>query len=109
MGQKPKDAEKSMRRTNTYVLHKSARKRFEGRKIFVNYVKEIWSSDLKGISNLAPDNNCYFYIVVVVDTLSKKAYTTLLKTKSSPRIIAAFKSVVKLIKAKPDLVFTDRG
>ena len=103
------EVEKELRGIRAYALHKDARKRFPRRKIYVNYVNEVWSADLKDISNIAPYNNCNFWILVVVDTLSKRAYTRMLKNKSAPRVIAAFKSIFKEADAKPELLFTDRG
>ena len=104
------DAETELRKINSYSLHKSVRRKFKRRHVKINFYNEIWSADLKDISNIAEYNNCNNFILVVVDAFSKQAFCRLIKNKTSASMIKAFKSILKESKGeKPIYLWTDSG
>ena len=103
-----KQTEKELRKINAYAVHRDARKNFKRRPILVDSINSIWQSDLKDISNSAEFNNCNYFVLVVVDSFSKVAYTRMIKQKTAKYMIPAFKSIFKQAGARPQFLLTDR-
>jgi len=106
---KREEAQKELQKIRAYSLHKDIKHKFKRRPILVNFINEIWSSDLKDIRSIAKYNNNNNFVLVVIDSLSKKAYTRMIKTKTPENVIRAFKSIFKEAGSKPVYLFTDRG
>lgn len=88
-------------------LHKPIHHKYKRRRILVFNIDDIWSADLKDMSNLAKYNKGYKYLLNVIDLFSKYAFTIPLKSKKSKDIINAFE---KLFGArKPNKLWTDQG
>jgi len=104
-----KVVEEELQKINAYALHKDIQRKFPRRKVMVNFINEIWSADLKDISNLAKYNNGHTFLLIVVDSFSKRAYVRPIKNKSAEIVIKAFKSILREAGAKPIYLFTDRG
>jgi Integrase core domain len=98
-----------LRKLDAYSLHRDVRRKFKRRRIFVQFINEIWAADLKDISTISKWNNGANFVLVVVDALSKKAYTRAIKNKSSSSMVKAFKSIFKEAKAVPHYLFVDMG
>ena len=104
-----KKVEKELKQLNAYSLHKDIRRKFKRRRVLFNFINQTWASDLKDISTIAEWNNCNYFVLIVVDAFSKKAYVRMLKNKSSKSMIRAFDSIFREAKTKPLNLFTDRG
>ena len=101
--------DEELRKLDAYSLHRPVRRKFQRRKILVNFIGEIFASDLKDISSISQFNRGYTFVLVVVDGFSKKAYTRLLKDKSGKTMLTAFKSIFKEAGMTPNLLFVDQG
>ena len=91
----------------TYTLHKNARKNFKRNRIYVSYVDENWEADICDMQEFAKENNGFKYILTVIDVLSKYLFAKVLKTKSAPDVVSAFKTIFS--ERKPVNLRTDRG
>ena len=100
---------KELRKLRGYALHGDVRYKFPRRKIMVNFINEMWASDLKALSAEDARVNKVNFLLVVVDALSKKGYIRPLKDKTSASMIRAFKSIIKEAGTSPLTLFTDRG
>ena len=100
---------KELRKLRGYALHGDVRYKFPRRKIMVNFINEMWASDLKALSVEDARVNKVNFLLVVVDALSKKGYIRALKDKTSASMIRAFKSIIKEAGTSPLTLFTDRG
>ena len=78
----------------TYTLHKPVRKNSKRKKTIVPGAHFQMQANLIGFSLLKLYNDCYKYILVVIDVFSKKVFTAYLKTKSSSDMIQAFKQLM---------------
>ena len=100
---------KELRKLRGYALHGDIRYKFPRRRIMVNFINEMWASDLKVLSPEDARENKVNYLLVVVDAFSKYAYVRTLKDKTSASMIRAFKSVIKEAGRSPLTLFTDKG
>ena len=60
-------------------LHKPVIRKFKKRRVMVYNVDDIWSADLMDLHKLSAENRKYKYLLNVVDTFSKHAYSVPLK------------------------------
>jgi transposase InsO family protein len=88
-------------------LHKPIRHKFKRRRVFVYTVDDIWTADLMDFQKLSKHNKNFKYLLNVIDTFSKFAYSIPLKTKSSQEITAAFEKL--FLGMKPRKLWTDQG
>ena len=100
---------KELRKLRGYALHGDIRYKFPRRRIMVNFINEMWASDLKVLSAEDARENKVNYLLVIVDAFSKYAYVRTLKDKTSASMIRAFKSVIKEAGTTPLTLFTDKG
>ena len=103
-----KQTEKELRRINSFAVHRDARKHFKRRPMFVDSINSIWQADLKELGSLAEYNNCNSFVLVVIDSFSKVAYTRMIKQKTAKYMIPAFKSIFREAKIRPQFLLTDR-
>ena len=76
----------------------------------IRSLDDSWSSYLLVLNDYGPKNNRgYRYILVVIDNVSKFAWTKLLKNKHAQSITDAFSQIAKTAKRKPNLLETDDG
>lgn len=101
--------EKELNKISAYSLHKDVRNKYPRRKIMVNFINEIWASDLRDISKFSRQNRGYKFIVMVVDGFSKKAYAQPIKDKTPKSMIKAFNLIFKEANAYPVFLYSDRG
>ena len=90
-------------------LHRPQRKHFQRRQVKSNGINEIWSADLVIMNHFARHNRGYKYLLTIIDIFSRYAWVVPLKTKTGKEITAAFSSVLKKSKRKPQKLWTDRG
>ena len=88
-------------------LHKPIRRKFRKRSIFAREVDDIWAADLVDMQSLSRVNNGYKYILMVIDVLSKYAWSIPLKSKTGVEVTNAFKRI--FARNKPRMLWVDHG
>ena len=78
---------------DAYTLHKSVRKMFPRNPYTVSNIDDIWEMDLADLSSLSKYNDKYKYLLNVIDTFSRYAWSIPLKDKTAASITAALKSL----------------
>ena len=101
--------EKELQKVKSFSLHRDIRHKYPRRKMMVKFVNEIYSADLKDVSNLSKHNRNINWLLIVIDAFSKKSYVRPLKNKNAETVIKALKSVFKESGAYPVYLFTDMG
>lgn len=94
---------------NAYTLHKDIRRKFRRRKYIVSGIDDTWQADLADMSMLAPYNEGFKYVLIVIDVFSKFVWIRHLKSKSATEVMAAFKMILLSQDRKPSKVMTDKG
>lgn len=90
-------------------LHKPARKRFQTRKTVTLGINDLWQADLVDMQKYSTKNKNYKYILMVIDTFSKKGYARPIKNKGAIEVTNAFKSILKEAKDSPKNLHSDEG
>ena len=87
-------------------LNKLTIQKFERKKVIVNYINEIHSTDLVDMSQYPKMNRGYKYIFTNIDIFSKYAYAFPLKSKKIQDIKSCFEKIFK--KNKPTYIWSDK-
>ena len=91
----------------TYTIHKKLIQKYETRKTMVSYNDQQWQADLIDMKNLEKYNKGYFWILNVIDILSRYAWSIPIKNKSGIEVTNAFKIIFK--EAIPEKIQFDEG
>ena len=92
------------------IYFKSPLKNHPTNKTILKGIDETWSLDLLDLIEYGSKNNRgYRFILVVIDTFSKFAWTVPLKNKYAQTITTEFSNVITKSKRKPKLIETDDG
>ena len=92
------------------ILSKPPEKYYVTNKTNVYLFDDIWSSDILDLKEYGPKNNRrYRYVLVIIDTFSKFAWTVPLKNKNAQTIKDSFENILISSTRKPTLIETDRG
>ena len=87
-------------------LNKPTIQKFERKKVIVNSINEIHSSDLVDMSQYSKMNRGYKYIFTNIDVFSKIAYAYPIKSKKIQDIKACFQKIFK--NNKPKYIWSDK-
>ena len=87
-------------------LNKPTINKFERKKIIVNHINEIHSTDLVDISQYSKINKGYKYIFTNIDVFSKIAYAYPIKPKKMQDIKPCFEKIFK--NNKPKFIWSDK-
>ena len=87
-------------------LNKPTIQKFERKKIIVNHINEIHSTDLVDMSQYSKMNRGYKYIFTDIDVFSKIAYAFPLKSKKYKILNLVLKKYFK--KNKPNYIWSDK-
>ena len=87
-------------------LNKPVINKFERKKVIVNHIDEIHSSDLVDMVKYFRVNIGYKYIFTNIDIFSKFAYAFPLKTKTVKEIKSCFQKIFK--ERKPNYIWSDQ-
>ena len=87
-------------------LNKPTINKFERKKIIVNHINEIHSTDLVDMSQYSKMNKGYKYIFTNIDVFSKIAYAYPIKSKKIQDIKPCFEKIFK--NNKPKFIWSDR-
>ena len=95
--------------TDTYTLHKPAKKKFPRRSYIVGGINSLWQLDLSDLSKLSQYNDSYKWLLVAIDVFSKKAYVKAIKNKSGSVVAKALDELLNNTKPRVEKVMTDKG
>lgn len=89
-------------------IHKCARVNFPRRQVILKDIDDLWQADLMDMQAISKVNGGYKYILAIIDTFSKYAWTVPLKQKNKQQVSKAFESL--LLKGRvPSNLQTDLG
>jgi len=74
-------------------LHKQARRNFKRRVVIIKGIDDLWQADLVEMGTYSTYNKGFRFLLTVIDTFSKYAWTAALKTKSAPDVTNAMKKI----------------
>lgn len=90
-------------------IHRSARRNFKRRSVVLKGIDDLWQADLIDLQKLHTLNRGYKYILTVIDTFSKYAWCTPIKSKTKMEVKNAFELIIKTSKRRPKNLQTDLG
>ena len=88
-------------------LHKTVRKKFLKRFVFVREMDDVWASDLIDLRDLSRKNSGFKYILMIIDVFSKYGWAIPLRTKTGEEVSRALESLFQKEKCKK--LWVDRG
>lgn len=89
-------------------LHKQARKNFKRRSVVTKGIDDLWQADLVEMGTYSTYNKGFRFLLTVIDTFSKYAWTVALKTKTAVEVTKAMKKIFNMGR-KPKNLQTDDG
>ena len=98
-----------IKQSETYTMHKSARKNFRREQIYTNSIDYLWEIDLVDVSRLKEDNDGYTFLLVCIDTFSKYVWIRPLKKKTGKATVEAFTDSVSKDVRTPKNLHYDQG
>jgi len=90
-------------------LHRPAPRVKHFRKVIVEHIDEIWSADLVDMSAYASENNGKKWLLNIVDTMSRFAWSVPMKSKTAEETLRSFKQVLETSGRQPRKIWFDRG
>lgn len=107
------DDGKEGRATEAAELYKPAVKKFQKRRILTLGIDDMWAADLIVMSNYSDENDGFKYMLNVIDSFSKYAWSEPLKKKDGLTVAKAFERIVararKVGHKSPNLLHCDKG
>ena len=103
------DLKKWSLKSNTYTIHKSARKNFRRERINTSRIDYLWEIDLVDVSRLKDFNDGYTFLLVCIDTFSKYVWIRALKKKTGKDTTSAFLSILNASIRTPSNIRYDQG
>lgn len=96
------------RRAIVDELHKQARKNFKRRRVITKGIDDLWQADLVEMGAYASKNRGFRFLLTVIDTFSKYAWTKAIKSKNATLVTHAISQIFKQGR-KPRNLQTDDG
>ena len=90
-------------------LHKPVIKKFNKRKVNLQFKDNIWGVDLADTQSLSKKNKGIKYLLRAIDLYSKYAFVVSLKDKKGISITNAFNNIIKQSRRKPKKIWVDQG
>ena len=90
-------------------LHRPARRHFPTRPVEIKGLHESWQADLCEMGDIKRWNKNFKYILMVIDTFSKKVFARALKTKDGVTVANAMRHIIKKAGVSPENLQTDAG
>ena len=90
-------------------LHKPVIKKFNKRKVYLQFKDNIWGVDLADTQSLSKKNKGIKYLLRAIDLYSKYAFVVSLKDKKGISITNAFNNIIKQSGRKPNKIWVDQG
>ena len=85
-------------------LYKPIIKRFDKRKVYLQFKDNIWGVDLADMQSLSRKNKGIKYLLCTIDLYSKYAFVIPLKDKKGINIVNAFNKIIKQSGRKPNKI-----
>ncbi|XP_011858541.1 PREDICTED: uncharacterized protein LOC105556081 [Vollenhovia emeryi] len=76
-------------------LHAPARRNFPRRRVIVRGYDDLWQADLVDMRAYSRFNRGYYYMLTVIDVLSKHAWAMPLKTKGGSETANAISEIIR--------------
>ena len=92
----------------SYSLNKPVKRKFKRGRVIVSGIDDQFDIDLASMIPLAPDNDNFKYLLMVIDIFSRYGWVVPLKDKTAPEIIKGFKEVL-FSGRKPQKLRSDAG
>ena len=89
-----KDVDDFVRSQKTFQLHKKPKSRIQGH-IIAFHENALWFMDLLDMQNYSRQNHGYKWILLCIDTFTRKAYATALKNKTKFEVKNGFERIYK--------------
>lgn len=105
---KLKDLKNTLRKYDSYTLHKPVRRNFKRSKILTKGLNDMYEADLMDMSNISKSNSGINFILVLIDAFSRKLWVEPLKSKNAKEVLLAFEKLIQLA-GKPRRIRTDAG
>ena len=90
-------------------LHKPVIKKFNKRKVYLQFRDNIWGADLVDTQSLSKKNKAIKYILCAIDLFSKYAFVNPLKDEKGISIVNAFNKIIKQSNRRPNKIWVDQG
>ena len=90
-------------------LHKPVVKRFNKRKVYLQFKDNIWGVDLADMQSLSKKHKGIKYLLCAIDLFSKYAFVVPLKDKKGISITNACNKIIKQSGRKPNKIWVDQG
>jgi transposase InsO family protein len=95
---------------DSYTRHRQAKKPRFRNPVYVYNTRELIQVDLADVGSLAKFNNNTHYLLLVIDTFSRKAWLRPLTNKSAPVVTSAMESILNEMDGeKVKRLFSDSG
>ena len=89
--------------------HKPIIRKFDKRKVYLQFKDNIWGVDLVDMQSLSRKNKGIKYLLCAIDLYSKYAFVIPLKDKKRISIVNAFNKIIKQSNRKPNKIWVDQG
>ena len=90
-------------------LHKPVIKKFNKRKVYLQFKDNIWGVDLADMQSLSRKNKGIKYLLCAIDLYGKYAFIIPLKDKKGISIANALNKIIKQSNRKPNKIWVDQG
>lgn len=81
------------RRQIVEELHKPARKNFKRQRVIIRGIDDLWQADLVDMSAYSSENQNFRFLLTVIDTFTKYAWSVPIKRKSAAEVVDAMQSI----------------
>lgn len=101
----------TLEHVDAYTSHREFHKPRVTNPFYIYHKRQQLQADLIDISRLKKHNRGVTFILVVIDSFTKKAWVRELQTKSARTTLAAIESIIESesMGQKPEAIFFDRG
>lgn len=106
---KIREIEDTLASIPTYTLHREAKRVKHHNPFFIYKKRAQIQMDLIDVSNLSQWNNGVKFLLVAIDTFSKKAWVEELQNKKAVTTLKAIESIIQDMQTPPKSIFFDRG
>ena len=106
---KKKDVKNYLMKQSSYTRNRQTRDKFKTQKVIVGGINELHQADLIDVQAYSEQNNGVRFILLVIDTFSKKIWIEPLKDKKAYTVLNAFKKIYPKYSAFPNTLTTDKG
>ena len=104
-----KDMTKSSSLILADELHKPVIRKFNKRKVYLQFKDNIWGIDLADMKSLSKHNKSIKYLLCAIDLFSIYAFVVPLKDKKGISIVNGFNKIIKKSRRKPNKIWVDQG